>query len=200
MATAPSRWELHTHTVNAYCYYNNVFDNDQIQGIIDAGEKEFLHDAQIGGDFSSPGKVDAEVRKTTISWIPATEDNAWMFRMLTDATLNANNNWFNFDLNTIESLQYSVYRDGGFYDKHIDHFYQGSGQYPRKLSFTMQLSDPSEYEGGKTMIWNAKEPWAIPQEKGSITFFPSYTLHEVTPVTSGTRKALVGWVTGPRWK
>ena len=71
---------------------------------------------------------------------------------------------------------------------------------PRKLSFTLQLTDPSEYEGGQTMIHNAKEPWAIPQTKGTITFFPSYTLHEVLPVTKGTRKALVGWVHGPRLK
>ena len=34
----------------------------------------------------------------------------------------------------------------------------------------------------------------------TITFFPSYTLHDVTAITKGTRKALVGWVLGPRWK
>lgn len=197
---AASRWELQTHTVNAYCYYANVFDTDQVDGIIKAGDAEIIQDAQIGGDFSAPGKVDVDTRKTKISWIPATEDNAWMFRMLTDITLQANDQWFGFDLTTIESLQYSVYEDGGFYDKHIDHFYQGVGQLPRKLSFVLQLTDPSEYEGGKTMVWNAKEPWAIPQEKGTITFFPSYTLHEVTPVTKGIRRSLVGWVLGPRWK
>jgi PKHD-type hydroxylase len=197
---AASKWELHTHTVNAYCYYQNVFDNDQIEGIIQAGDKEVLHDAQIGGDFSEPGKVAEDIRKTKISWIPSTEDNAWMFRMLTDITLQANVKWFGMDLQTLESLQYSVYQDGGFYDKHIDHFYQGVGQQPRKLSFVLQLTDPSEYEGGKTLIHNAKDPWPIPQEKGTITFFPSYTLHEVTPVTSGIRRALVGWVLGPRLK
>lgn len=195
-----SKWELQTHTVNAYCFYQNVFDTDQIEGIIQAGDKEVLTDAQIGGDFSAPGKVAEDVRKTKISWIPPTEDNAWMFRMLTDITLQANDKWFGMDLHTIESLQYSVYHDGGFYDKHIDHFYQGAGQTPRKLSFVLQLTDPSEYEGGKTLIHNAAEPWPIPQEKGSLVFFPSYTLHEVTPVTSGTRRALVGWVTGPRLK
>ena len=78
---AASRWELHTHTVNAYCFYQNVFDSDQIDGIIQAGDKEVLMDAQIGGDFSEPGKVVEDVRKTKISWIPSTEDNAWMFRI-----------------------------------------------------------------------------------------------------------------------
>jgi len=33
-----------------------------------------------------------------------------------------------------------------------------------------------------------------------MIFFPSYTLHEVTPVTKGTRYTLVGWVHGPAFK
>ena len=193
-------WQLHLHTVNAYCYYSNVFDNDQIEGIIQLGDSLESGNAMIGGDLTDPGVDDANTRVTTVSWVPATDDNAWLYRMLTDITMQANDKWFGFDLQHIESLQYSVYNEGGFYDKHIDHFYQGPGQMPRKLSFTLQLTDPSEYEGGQTMIHNAKEPWPIPQEKGVLTFFPSYTLHEVLPITKGTRKALVGWVHGPRLK
>jgi len=193
-------WQLHTHTVNAYCYYENVFDSDMVDGIIELGDKLESGNAMIGGDLQSAGGEDTNVRITSIAWIPATEDTAWLYRMLTDITMQANEKWFGFDLQHIESLQYSVYNEGGFYEKHIDHFYQGPGQLPRKLSFVMQLTDPSEYEGGKTMIHNAKEPWAIPQTKGTITFFPSYTLHEVLPITKGTRKALVGWVHGPRLK
>lgn len=194
------RWELHTHEVNAYCYYSNIFDEDQINGIIQLGDSLPAGNALIGGDFQNPGKDEPNTRITSIAWIPTTEDTAWLYRMLTDTVLEANNRWFGFDLQHIESLQYSVYNEGGYYGKHIDHFYQAAGQLPRKLSFTMQLSDPSEYDGGEVMIWNEREPWSIPKEKGVITFFPSYTLHEVTPVTRGTRKSLVGWVHGPRWK
>lgn len=193
-------WELKTHTVNAYCYYTGVFDSDQIDGIIQLGDSLESSNAQIGGDLTNAGGENSNIRITTVSWIPATEDTSWLYRMLTDITTQANDQWFGFDLEHIESLQYSVYGEGGFYEKHIDHFYQGVGQHPRKLSFVLQLTDPSEYEGGKTLIHNAKDPWPIPQEKGTITFFPSYTLHEVTPVTKGVRKALVGWVHGPRLK
>lgn len=197
---AGSTWELQTHTVNAYCYYTGVFDNDMIDGIIQLGDSLDSANAQIGGDFSSPGGENSNVRITQVSWFPANDETAWLYRTLTDITLQANERWFGFDLQRIESLQYSVYNPGGFYDKHIDHFHQGVGQLPRKLSFVLQLTDPSEYDGGKTLIHNSSEPWPIPQEKGSITFFPSYTLHEVIPVTRGTRKALVGWVHGPRLK
>ena len=37
-------------------------------------------------------------------------------------------------------------------------------------------------------------------EKGMITFFPSWLIHDVTPVTQGTRYSLVGWVNGPNFK
>jgi PKHD-type hydroxylase len=193
-------WQLHTHQVNAYAYYSGVFDNDMIDGIIEAGEKIKAETAQVGGTLAIPGGVDDATRKTTIHWIPTNEDHAWIFRKLTDVILQANEQWFGFDLVNIESLQYSVYNEGDFYAKHVDHHFQGAGQYPRKLSFTLQLTDPSEYEGGQTILITGKDPFPIPQEKGTLTFFPSYTLHEVTPVTKGTRKALVGWIHGPRWK
>ena len=45
-----------------------------------------------------------------------------------------------------------------------------------------------------------KKPTETKRKKGTIIFFPSYTLHEVTKVTKGTRRALVGWATGPAFK
>jgi PKHD-type hydroxylase len=70
----------------------------------------------------------------------------------------------------------------------------------RKLSFVLFLNDVSEYEGGKLLLYNATEPLIPEALKGTIVFFPSYVLHEVTPVTKGTRNTLVGWVSGPRFK
>ena len=195
-----NKWELQTHQVNAYCYYQNIFDNDMIDSIIETGDKLEIGDAYVGGDIQKGGVIDESIRKTKISWINGTAENAWLFRKLTDVIQAANNQWFGFDLTTIEALQYSVYHKTGFYDAHVDHHFQGAGQYPRKLSFTMQLTDPSEYEGGDTRLITAKDPFTIPKEKGTITFFPSYTLHDVTAITKGTRKALVGWILGPRWK
>jgi PKHD-type hydroxylase len=193
-------WQLDVHTVNAYCYYTNVFDKDSLDDIVLGGEKLLLGPAQVGGDFEKSGGENPDIRKTTIGWFPTDDENAWLYRRLTDLVTQANKEWYGFDLNHIESLQYSVYNEGDFYDAHVDHHYQGVGQYPRKLSFSMQLSDPKDYEGGDVMLITSHEPFAIPKERGAITFFPSYTLHEVKPVTKGIRKALVGWIHGPRWK
>jgi PKHD-type hydroxylase len=193
-------WQLDVHTVNTYCYYSGVFDKLMIDDIVKIGDELLLGDAQVGGDFTRPGGKDENIRKTTVGWVPTTEQNAWLYRRLTDIAQQANKEWFGFDLNHIESLQYSIYNEGDFYDAHVDHHYQGVGQYPRKLSFSMQLSDPDDYEGGDVMLITSQNPFPIPKERGTITFFPSYTLHEVKPVTKGIRKALVGWIHGPRLK
>ena len=62
---------------------------------------------------------------------------------------------------------------------------------------TLLLND--DFEGGDFEI-NLSQPEKIDVRKGRAIFFPSHILHRVTPVTKGTRKSLVIWVEGPRWK
>ena len=193
-------WLLDTHTTNEYCYYTGVFDELMINDIVKMGDELLLGDAKVGGNHISSGTKNEKIRKTTVGWVPTLEANSWLYRRLTDIIQKANAEWFGFDLNHIESLQYSIYNKGDFYDAHVDHHFQSIGKYPRKLSFSLQLSDPTDYKGGDVMLHSSNNPFSIPKEKGTIIFFPSYTLHEVKPVTKGTRRALVGWVHGPKWK
>ena len=67
----------------------------------------------------------------------------------------------------------------------------------RKLSVSVQLSDPSEYEGGDLELMVNRNYIKVPKEKGTIIFFPSYLTHRVTKVTSGKRNSLVAWFHGP---
>ena len=63
------------------------------------------------------------------------------------------------------------------------------------------LNDPSEFEGGKFKIkTNSDSEQELELKKGRAWFFPSWTLHKVTPVTKGVRKSLVVWVGGPSFK
>jgi hypothetical protein len=39
-----------------------------------------------------------------------------------------------------------------------------------------------------------------PRERGTVIAFPSCVLHRVTPITAGTRKSLVVWITGPKFR
>ena len=54
------------------------------------------------------------------------------------------------------------------------------------------------YDGGEVLLYNTlSDSITLSRALGSISFFPSYTIHEVLPVTRGTRYSLVGWVYGP---
>ena len=78
--------------------------------------------------------------------------------------------------------------------------YKSPSNAVRKLSFSVQLSDPDDYKGGDLLLKISSDPTQVKKTRGTVIFFPSYVLHEVTPVEQGVRKSLVGWVTGPRWK
>ena len=74
-------------------------------------------------------------------------------------------------------------------------------EHVRKLSFTLQLSDPDDYEGGNVQLINeANQNYIAPRQRGTIILFDSRTQHRVLKVTKGTRRSIVGWVVGPRWK
>jgi len=76
----------------------------------------------------------------------------------------------------------------------------------RKLSFTLNLTDPENYEGGNLMFDfgdHAKDKFYECKEirpQGSIVVFPSFINHCITPVSNGTRFSLVNWMCGRPFK
>lgn len=188
-------WWLTMGTCDMYAYTKNLFTNEEI----DAINKASKSDSYLGNVDDKKQKLD--YRNSTISnLLSSNEENTWLFEKITRAVLHINEQFWNYDLNRIETLQYSVYDKGQFYKRHIDSLYISPNNSTRKLSFSILLSDVSEYEGGELMLYANEKPEIPPKEKGTIIFFPSYTLHEVTKVTKGTRRSLVGWVTGPAFK
>ncbi len=68
-----------------------------------------------------------------------------------------------------------------------------------KLTVILQLSDPSEYEGGYVDIMTDGIT-RIERTKGSLYVIPAYTPHMVTPVTAGIRMTMAAWFVGPKFK
>jgi hypothetical protein len=66
----------------------------------------------------------------------------------------------------------------------------------RKLSFILQLSDPSSYDGGDVILHNMNTDAAGFRKQGTLIVFPSYWLHRTSPVTRGTRHFISGWIHG----
>ena len=178
-------------------YYRDLLNDYQIEKILAIGNKL----PKDFGKVSSVNSIDTSVRKSKISWIPLNYQTEWIYKTFTDCIHFVNDTYFNFDLTKLERLQFTRYygNENGSYISHLDtmfgHLYEN-----RKLSFVMQLSDPSNYEGGELRLHTGSNPEVVPKEKGLIAFFPSNTLHECTPVTSGERITLVGWIHGPKFK
>ena len=88
------------------------------------------------------------------------------------------------------------------FDWHIDEMNPRKDGKIRKLSMSILLNDPSEYEGG---VLEFNTPNGLFQCKelnqaGSLVVFPSNVSHRVTPVTKGTRYSLVSWSLGPPYR
>ena len=181
-----------------HAFWFDGFDHNQIAEIIQVGNSKNLEKATVGGydkddDFS-------KLRNSNISWL-SYNDLPWLYDDLAHICNSLNSEFFDFDLYGFhEDLQFTHYNGEteDHYDWHVDSGFHGKPA--RKLSFVLQLSDPSEYEGGELQLRLGAEPIEIEKKKGMVTVFPSYTLHRVTPVTKGERYSLVGWITGPRFR
>jgi PKHD-type hydroxylase len=144
-------------------------------------------------------KLDQKTRVCGIKWVYPTEDAQWLYMRLVGVVNRINAEVFNLNLFGIEELQYTMYNEEsrGFYSAHRDTKSNAEFGLMRKLSFSLQLTDPSEYEGGDLILDQGFHPEPASKKLGDITFFLSSVVHEVTPVTKGERHALVGWISGP---
>ena len=96
-----------------------------------------------------------------------------------------------FDISSVEPPQLAEYATGDKYDWHLDY---GPGHAAfRKLSVSVQLSDPKDYEGGELEMWPST---VAPRGQGALIVFPSFLPHRVRPVTRGVRYSLVAWAVG----
>jgi len=179
----------------SFATWENGFTDEQLARIIELGDALELSSASVDNDT-----IDDKVRRSETGWMELNQDTTFIYDTLGFISRQLNGQFFDFDLfGFVEHLQYTVYRDnGGHYDWHLDR--GGIGVAPRKLSLVLQLSDPSEYEGGNLELFVSDEPTRIERKKGLVVAFPSFVLHHVTPVTSGTRRTLVVWLSGPKFR
>lgn len=197
-------WFLANWVNEPFAFIENAFSDEECDEIIRLGTEVF--EKTRAYTFGSENQKEEErdkVRRSDITWFNfRNEECNWLYRKCTDLVTGINNQFFQFDLIALEELQFTHYYDtdgdGGMYDKHADYGYNSAVS--RKLSFSVQLTDPDTYEGGELLLYNAGEPARPSKKRGTINFFPSFMLHEVTPVTKGTRYSLVGWVNGPKFR
>jgi PKHD-type hydroxylase len=128
----------------------------------------------------------------------------WLFDRMWKMAIRANDDWFDFHLSKIDYMQLAEYDSAyqGEYKKHHDVFWMNNDpKYHRKVSAVVQLTDPSEYEGGNFEVFADQKPNADElRTQGTAIFIPSFLDHQATQVTSGVRYSLACWFDGPKWK
>jgi len=184
-------WNFYLDKVNSYAYWENAFTKEECNKIIKIAKEKGL--------LKGVTKGNSDIRLSKITWLYSSDDLDWVFRKITDIVLNLNNRFFQFDLHGLnEGLQFTNYKaPSNKYGKHID---RSVNSLIRKLSLSIQLTDPKEYEGGELFLYENEKGTEMKKEQGTLVLFPSYILHEVKPVTKGERNSLVSWVTGKQFK
>ena len=203
--------------VHPIYWIDNFLSDDEIEKIKKYTRKIAPVNAKVGGKIKEeekkPFTLDSHIRDpnigdvprtriTNLKWIQLNSETKWLFRKIIKQIHKVNQENFDLILKFVEDLQFSEYteKQQGFYAKHddcgnkdrIENFVD-----IRKLSFTIQLTNEEEYEGGELIFYKNGEEKVAPKTKGTIIFFESDIFHEVKPIKKGTRHSLVSWVQGP---
>lgn len=179
-----------------------LFSAEQCQAIIELAEAggRWTSAGVYRGGPSAAARPDHAVHlddRSTRS-VPLPDDGTgWPASALVDRLVEVNDERFRFDLWAIppDDAASILRYDAASADHFRPHRDVGPFAPTRKLTFTVQLSDPATYRGGDLVFPDRGHTAST--EVGTLIAFPSFEYHLITPVVTGVRHALVGWVHGP---
>lgn len=193
--------ESSSYIMHSCVTLDDIFSLEELEIIeINCGAS-LLQKAQVNN-----GMLKEDFRKSNVSYIYADDQTKWVFDKLQKAVETINKNTYRFDLTGFEYFQYTEYDGAGSkYDWHMDMKFDATldkNNLARKLSFSLVLSDNSEYQGGEFEIFtkNLDEGVRIEQKRNRLIAFPSFVYHRVAPILKGKRRTIVFWVLGPKFK
>ena len=93
---------------------------------------------------------------------------------------------------------FNRYSEGMKFGAHVDGSVRLHPQDGRKLrtdvSATLFLTNPDDYDGGELLVDDTFGRHAIKLAAGHMVVYPATSLHQVTPITRGTRTSCFFWV------
>ena len=176
-----------------------MFTDAECEMIISCADEIYPGAASIGSDKHST--LNREIRSAQIYLIDYDEHNKWIFDKVAKIVAICNAGHFDYDIMGItHALQLIHYTTEGLVNGHYNwHIDSGAGDAAtRKISLTAQLSPANSYTGCELHVNDHAGMQIANKERGSVHLFPSYMPHQVTPIESGERWALVIWVHGSK--
>ena len=179
--------------------YDDIFHVQKVAALIKyAANKIKFKDAGVVGNNEKDVVVQKEIRKTqsytfnsdsltSVHW-------AQYLRHIIVKAFNRYDSDYKTHAVRIDTLELLKYDTGGFYTIHSDHH----AKFPRTISVIIFLNN--DYEGGELNFHDpiTKEIYqTIEPSPGRCIIWPSNFIypHSVSPVTKGTRYAIVSWLT-----
>jgi PKHD-type hydroxylase len=186
-----------------FVVWDGAFTAKELDAIERYGDVLPLQPAALTNAGDRAGYNDS-IRRTRIAWLERNPKTADFYQRMEEIVLGLNRQFFRFDLSGLAPMQFAVYdaSEQGHFDWHTDYGREkGHEQHePRKLSLSLQLSGPDQYQGGELQAKVRAGTEIAPKARGTLIAFPSYVLHRVTPITAGSRKSLVIWAMGPEYR
>ncbi len=185
-------------------HHGEHFTQDECEKIKNAADPNAWSEGLVGGHGRDGNPaVEKSARSVLEQRLRYDQASGYPLSKILKVICDVNSNAWHFDLSgfAYDDMPYHM-RYGGtrrdHNDWHVDmgRFYSSS----RKLSFSLQLSDGSDYEGGDLEFYNTAIERSVFRTKGTLVIFPSYWMHKVNPVTEGQRDVIVGWVHGPSYR
>jgi predicted 2-oxoglutarate/Fe(II)-dependent dioxygenase YbiX len=84
------------------------------------------------------------------------------------------------------------YLPGFYFKRHVDFIHNA----PRRRLVSLSIGLDADYEGGELVLYG-EGGCHYKSTAGSLIAFPSTMVHEVKPIKSGVRHAIVVWITVP---
>lgn len=188
--------------MESYCILFEAFSAKECQ---DIREMAALLEFQKGTVGS--GTQDDKVRDSDLTWInddpnlPGLDVRRFAIDRTIHTLSRVNGEKFDMDLDFFDALQYTKYALNQHYDWHVDVHEGERVAAHRKLSMSVMLTGPDEYEGGDLQLvlgGNPDRALVLRPPLGAAVIFYSHIPHRVTPVTKGDRASMVTWACGPR--
>ena len=180
--------------------YDEGFKIERVASLVKyASNKLKFKDSAIIGD-GKKSKIQKNIRNTEAYSLDDNDGSLstvhWghYVRHVISNLFHKYNKEFSTEATLISSVEILKYEKGGFYTIHSDH----CASIPRTLSVIIFLNN--DYEGGEL---NFHDPiteeiyQTIKPSPGRCVIWPSNFMypHSVSPVTKGTRYAIVSWLT-----
>ena len=170
------------------------------EALCDVAMKELLEVESIDGKIKQGNSItNHDIRNTIVRFAPEWH---WFNGVLYQLGQMANiQTGWEFYINQRERIQLAEYRTDHHYDWHMDTNVLSGNPVDRKITVVCLMNDPKEFTGGKLELIETKGNTVVPElTKGDVIVFPSFLMHRVTPVESGTRYTATMWLSGPAFR